>query len=187
MLGACTVEAWLGEFEHYFASIWNTCNCVVVWTFFDIALLWDWNENWPFPVLWSMLSFPYLLAYWVQHFNLLCILLDIQWFHVFISLLFPFNKIMLFLNYSPCQELQPSSFMLIDFNALLLNYKMKKLVICWYLVFLIWYSYISSGSIHFIPKWHICLETAAKNQDIIIRHNYVWVICTVESQCLWDI
>ena len=33
------------------------------------AFLWDWNENWPFPVLWPLLSFPDLLAYWVQHFN----------------------------------------------------------------------------------------------------------------------
>ena len=29
-----TVEAWLGE----------------LWAFFGIAFLWDWNENWPFPV-----------------------------------------------------------------------------------------------------------------------------------------
>ena len=43
------------------ASMWNQCNCVEVWTFFGIALLWDWNENWPFPVLWPMLSFPNLL------------------------------------------------------------------------------------------------------------------------------
>ena len=64
-----TVEAWLGEFEHYFASMWNECNYIVVWTFFGIALLWDWNENWPFPVLWPLLSFPNLLAYWVQHFH----------------------------------------------------------------------------------------------------------------------
>ena len=27
------------------------CNCAVFWTFFAIALLWDWNENWSFPVL----------------------------------------------------------------------------------------------------------------------------------------
>ena len=26
-----------------------SANCVVVWTFFGVALLWDWNENWPFP------------------------------------------------------------------------------------------------------------------------------------------
>ena len=52
----------LKNFEHYFASMWNECKCVVVWTFFGIAFLWDWNENWPFPVLWSLLSFPYLLS-----------------------------------------------------------------------------------------------------------------------------
>ena len=59
----------LENFEHYFASVWDECNCVVVWAFFGIAFLWDWNENWPFPVLWSLLSFPHLLAYWVQHFH----------------------------------------------------------------------------------------------------------------------
>ena len=36
------------NFEHYFASVWDECDCVVVWTFFGIAFLWDWNENWPF-------------------------------------------------------------------------------------------------------------------------------------------
>ena len=44
-----TVEAWLGEFWALFASVWDECNCVVVWTFFGIVFLWDWNENWPFP------------------------------------------------------------------------------------------------------------------------------------------
>ena len=55
----------LKNFEHYFASMWDECNCAVVWTFFGIALLWDWNAKWPFPVLWSLLSFPNLLPYWV--------------------------------------------------------------------------------------------------------------------------
>ena len=59
----------LENFEHYFASVWDECNCVVVWIFFGIAFLWDWNENWPFPVLWPLLSFPNLLACWVQHFH----------------------------------------------------------------------------------------------------------------------
>ena len=59
----------LENFEHYFASMWDECNCAVVWAFFGIAFLWDWNENWPFPVLWPLLSFPNLLAYWVQHFH----------------------------------------------------------------------------------------------------------------------
>ena len=59
----------LENFEHYFASVWDEYNCVVVWTFFGIAFLWDWIENWPFPVLWPLLSFPNVLAYWVQHFH----------------------------------------------------------------------------------------------------------------------
>ena len=41
----------LENFEHYFTSIWDECNCLVVWAFFGIAFLWDWNENWSFPVL----------------------------------------------------------------------------------------------------------------------------------------
>ena len=59
----------LKAFEHYLASMWNEYNCLVVETFFGIALLWDWNESWPFPGLWPILSFPNLLAYWVQHFK----------------------------------------------------------------------------------------------------------------------
>ena len=59
----------LENFEHYFTGVWDECSFVVVWTFFGIAFLWDWNENWPFPVLWPLLSFPNLLAYWVQHFH----------------------------------------------------------------------------------------------------------------------
>ena len=59
----------LENFEHYFASVWDEYNCVVVWTFFDIAFFGDWNENWPFPVPWPLLSFPNLLAYWVQQFH----------------------------------------------------------------------------------------------------------------------
>ena len=35
----------LRDFEHYLASMWNKCNCVVVCTFFGISLPWDWNEN----------------------------------------------------------------------------------------------------------------------------------------------
>ena len=50
----------LENFEHYFTSMWDECNCPVVWAFFAV---------WPFAVLWPLLSFPYLLAYWVQHFH----------------------------------------------------------------------------------------------------------------------
>ena len=49
--------------------MWDEYNCAVVWAFFGIAFLWDWNENWLFLVLWPLLSFPNLLAYWVQHFH----------------------------------------------------------------------------------------------------------------------
>ena len=52
----------LENFEHYFTTMWDKCNCAVVWTFFGIAFLWDWDENWPFPVLWPLLRFPNLLV-----------------------------------------------------------------------------------------------------------------------------
>ena len=42
----CWSLAW--SFKHYFTSVWNECNCEVVWAFFGIAFLRDWNENWPF-------------------------------------------------------------------------------------------------------------------------------------------
>ena len=35
----------LENFEHYFSSVWDECNCAGVWAFFGIAFLWDWNEN----------------------------------------------------------------------------------------------------------------------------------------------
>ena len=53
----------LENFEHYITSMWDECNYAVVWAFFGIAFLWDWTENWPFPILWPLLSFPDLLAY----------------------------------------------------------------------------------------------------------------------------
>ena len=59
----------LENFERQFASVWDECNYAVIWAFFGISFLWDWNENWPFPVLWPLLSFPYLLAYRVQPFH----------------------------------------------------------------------------------------------------------------------
>ena len=49
------LKAGLENFEHYFTSVWDECNCAVVWAFFGIAFLWDWNEHWPFPVLWPLL------------------------------------------------------------------------------------------------------------------------------------
>ena len=45
----------LENFELYFTSMWDERNCAVVWAFFGIAFLWNWNENWSFPVLWYRL------------------------------------------------------------------------------------------------------------------------------------
>ena len=68
----------LENFKHYVTRVGDECNCVVVWAFFGIAFLRDWNENWPFPVLQPLLSFPNLLAYWVQHFHSI-IFQDLKW------------------------------------------------------------------------------------------------------------
>ena len=47
----------LENFKHYFTSVWDECNCAVVWALFDISFLWDWYENWPFPV-WNQSVVP---------------------------------------------------------------------------------------------------------------------------------
>ena len=59
----------LENFEHYFVSVWDECNCAVVWTFFGIAFLWDWNENWPFPALCPLMSLQNLLSKWRVEIN----------------------------------------------------------------------------------------------------------------------
>ena len=59
----------LNDFEYNVTSMGDECNCLVDWTFFSIALLGNWNKDWPFPVLWPLLGFPNLLTYWVQHFK----------------------------------------------------------------------------------------------------------------------
>ena len=52
----------LENFQHYFTSVWAEFNCMLLREFFGVAFLWDWNENWPFPVLWPLLGFQNLLA-----------------------------------------------------------------------------------------------------------------------------
>ena len=49
------VKPGLENFERYFTSVWDECNRAVVWAFFGIAFLWDWNQKGPFSFL---LSFP---------------------------------------------------------------------------------------------------------------------------------
>ena len=56
----------LKNFEHYLATLWNEYNCAIAGAFLGVARLWDWKENWPFPVLWPLLSFSVLLAHVVH-------------------------------------------------------------------------------------------------------------------------
>ena len=53
----------LENFEHYFTGMWDECNYALVWAFFGIAFLWDWNENglfqscghcWVFQICWHI-------------------------------------------------------------------------------------------------------------------------------------
>ena len=48
----------LENFKNYLTGLWDECNCVVVWAIFGVGFLGDWSENWLFPVLWLLLSFP---------------------------------------------------------------------------------------------------------------------------------
>ena len=62
----------LENFEHYFATMWDECNCAVVWTFFGIAFLWDWDENltgmeWkPLRFEWNLIGMQcFSASYWL--------------------------------------------------------------------------------------------------------------------------
>ena len=44
----------LENIEHYLTSVWDECNCAVVWVFFGVPFLRDWNKKWLFPVLWPL-------------------------------------------------------------------------------------------------------------------------------------
>ena len=59
---------WRLAWRNYFGNMWDESNCVVAEhslksPFFGIAM------KTTFPVLWPLLSFPNLLAYWEQHFH----------------------------------------------------------------------------------------------------------------------
>ena len=76
----------LENFEHYFASMWDECNCAVVWAFFGIAVLWDWNENWPFPDLVATAEFSkfvdILSAALLQHHLLVFEIVQLEFHHL---------------------------------------------------------------------------------------------------------
>ena len=69
---ACTSACY--QFTYCWSLAWRILSITllacemsaIVWWFeYSLASLWDWNENRSFPVLWPLLSFPNLLAYWV--------------------------------------------------------------------------------------------------------------------------
>ena len=62
----------LENFEHYFTSVWDECNYAVVWAFFGIAFLWEWNKNFSSPVATAEFSkFADILsaALWQHHLS----------------------------------------------------------------------------------------------------------------------
>ena len=77
----------LKNFEHYFTSVWDECNCVVVWAFFGIAILWhclslglEWKLTFSSPVaaaefskfagiLSAALSQHHLSGFEITHWN----------------------------------------------------------------------------------------------------------------------
>ena len=48
----------LENFEHYFTSVWDECNCVVVWTFFGIGMKTNLFQScghcWIFQICWHI-------------------------------------------------------------------------------------------------------------------------------------
>ena len=65
---SCTTKPSRKDFEHNLTVMQKEHQCTVFCPFFGTVFLWDYNENWPFPVLWPLLSLPDLLVYWVQYF-----------------------------------------------------------------------------------------------------------------------
>ena len=54
-------------FTYYWSLAWRILSITLLACEMS-AIVWYWNETWPFPVLWPVLNFPNLLAYWVHTF-----------------------------------------------------------------------------------------------------------------------
>ena len=50
------------DFKNNITSMGDKCNCPVVSTFFGTTLFGNWDEDWPFPVLWPLLGLPDFLT-----------------------------------------------------------------------------------------------------------------------------
>ena len=55
------------DFKQHLTSMGDDCNCLMVSTFFSTTLFGNWDNDWPFPILWPLLGLPDLLMYWMQH------------------------------------------------------------------------------------------------------------------------
>ena len=85
--------AWIGssQFKYCWSLAWRNLSITLLacemfqlcgslntlWHCFSLGL----ELNWPFPVLWPLLGFPILLAYWWQHFNIIIfyVLKSLNW------------------------------------------------------------------------------------------------------------
>ena len=50
------------DFKHVLPSMGDECSCLIISTLFGTTLSGDWDEDWPFPVLWPLLGLPELLT-----------------------------------------------------------------------------------------------------------------------------
>ena len=57
-----TLKLSIQDFKYDLTSMGDECNCPMVKTFFSTTLLVDWDDSWPFPVLWPLLDLPDLLT-----------------------------------------------------------------------------------------------------------------------------
>ena len=57
------------DFKHDLTGVGDECNFLMVSTFFGTTMLGNWDENWPFSVLWPLPGLPDLLTYWTQHLD----------------------------------------------------------------------------------------------------------------------
>ena len=138
--------------------MWDECNWVVVWAFFDIVFLWYWKENWPFPVLWPLLSFQNMLACWLKHFHSIT-------FRIWNSLtVIPSPPLVLFIVMLPMAHLTSHSRM-----------SGSRWVIMPLWLSESWQSFLYSSSVY---SWHLFLISSASVRSLpflsFIETTFAW-------------
>ena len=73
---------------------WDERNCVLVWTFFWIAFLWDWNENWSWQPLCKWPGFPFFVQrkMWWGYFCLFMSLVSVKYSNLNQQPAYPLEK-----------------------------------------------------------------------------------------------